>query len=145
MFERSNYSLDTYLPELSATLGEELLKPHKSYVTSILELRKVCDVKGLAHITGGGLPGNVRRILPEGCTAQIRKGTWEIPSVFPFLQQKGNVAEEEMARVFNMGIGMVIALAPDAVDAAAASLNGSGESVYRIGEVLAGEKGVRLV
>lgn len=145
VFERSNYSLDTYLPELSATLGEELLKPHKSYVTSILELRKVCDVKGLAHITGGGLPGNVRRILPEGCTAQIRKGTWDIPSVFPFLQQKGNVAEEEMARVFNMGIGMVIALAPDAVDAAVASLNGSGESVYRIGEVLAGEKGVRLV
>ncbi len=145
VFDRCNYGVDTYLPELSATLGEELLKPHKSYVASILALRKVCDVKGLAHITGGGLPGNVQRILPEGCIAQIRKGTWNMPPVFPFLQQKGGVAEEEMYRVFNMGIGMVIALAPDAVDAALASLNASGESVYQLGEVLAGGKGVRCV
>lgn len=145
VFDRGNYALDTYLPELSATLGEELLKPHKSYVTSILELRKVCDVKGLAHITGGGLPANVLRILPDGCTARIRKGTWDMPPIFPFLQQKGDVAAEEMYRVFNMGIGMVIALAPDAIDAAVASLNASGESVYPLGEVLAGEKEVQLV
>ena len=145
VFDRGNYALDTYFPELSTTLGEELLKPHKSYVTTILELRKVCDVKGLAHITGGGLPANVLRILPDGCTARIRKGTWDMPPIFPFLQQKGDVAEEEMYRVFNMGIGMVIALAPDAIDAAVASLNASGESVYPLGEVLAGEKEVRLV
>lgn len=145
VFDRGNYALDTYFSELSATLGEELLKPHKSYVTTILELRKVCDVKGLAHITGGGLPANVLRILPDGCTARIRKGTWDMPPIFPFLQQKGDVAEEEMYRVFNMGIGMVIALAPDAIDAAVASLNASGESVYPLGEVLAGEKEVRLV
>ena len=145
LFHRCAYDVDTYLPELSATVGEALLMTHKSYVKSILELRKVCKIKGLAHITGGGLPANVLRILPDGCVADIRKGTWEIPSIFPFLQAKGNVEEIEMYRVFNMGIGMVVVLAPDTVDAALESLNTSGESAFRVGEVVAGEKGVQGV
>ena len=145
VFDRCGYDVDTYLPELSATLGDALLATHKSYVKSILELREVCEIKGISHITGGGLPANVLRILPDGCVADIRKGTWEIPPIFPFLQEKGNVEEAEMYRVFNMGIGMVVILAPDAVDAALASLNASGESTYLIGEVVAGEKGVQGV
>ena len=145
LFDRCAYDVDTYLPELSATVGEALLMTHKSYVKSILELRKVCEIKGLAHITGGGLPANVLRILPDGCVADIRKGTWEIPSIFPFLQAKGHVEEIEMYRVFNMGIGMVVVLAPDTVDAALESLNASGESAFRVGEVVAGEKGVQGV
>lgn len=145
LFDRCNYSVDTHLPELSATVGEALLACHKSYVNSILSLRKVCDIKGLAHITGGGLPANVERILPDGCTAYIRNGTWEIPPIFPFLQEKGGVEASEMYRVFNMGIGMVVIVAPDAVDTALESLNASGESTYRIGEVIAGEKGVQGV
>ena len=145
VFDRCGYDVDSYLPELSAPVGDALLAPHKSYVKSILELREVCGIKGIAHITGGGLPANVLRILPDGCVADIRKGTWEIPPIFSFLQEKGRVEEAEMYRVFNMGIGMVVILAPDAVDAALASLNASGESTYLIGEVVAGEKGVQGV
>ena len=145
LFDRCGYDVDTYLPELSATVGEALLACHKSYVNSILSLRKVCDIKGLAHITGGGLPANVARILPDGCTAYIRNGTWEILPIFPFLQAKGDVEAAEMYRVFNMGVGMVVIVAPDAVDVALESLEASGESTYRIGEVIAGEKGVHGV
>ena len=145
LFDRCGYDVDTYLRELSATVGEALLATHKSYVKPILRLRKVCEIKGIAHITGGGLPANVLRILPDGCVADIRKGTWEIPPIFPFLQASGNVEEAEMYKVFNMGIGMVIVLAPDTVDAALASLNSSGESTFHIGEVVAGDKGVQGV
>ena len=145
VFDRSRYDVDTYVPELSATVGEALLTCHKSYVKAILELRKVCEIKGLAHITGGGLPANVLRILPEGCVADIWKGAWEIPPIFRFLQEKGSVETVEMYRVFNMGIGMVVVLAPDAVDTALKCLDASGESTYRIGEVVAGEKGVQGV
>ena len=145
LFDRCDYDVDTYLPELSATVGDALLACHKSYVNSILSLRKVCDIKGLAHITGGGLPANIARILPDGCTAYIRNGTWEILPIFSFLQAKGDVETAEMYSVFNMGIGMVVIVAPDAVDAALVSLEASGESTYRIGEVIAGEKGVQGV
>ncbi|MDE0012443.1 MAG: phosphoribosylformylglycinamidine cyclo-ligase [Candidatus Poribacteria bacterium] len=145
VFERCDYDVDTYLPELSETVGDALLASHKSYVKSMLALREVCEIKGLAHITGGGLPANVLRILPDECVAHIRKGTWEIPSIFSFLQAKGDVEEEEMYRVFNMGVGMVVVLSPDDVDAALSSLSASGESAYLIGEVVAGEKGVQVV
>lgn len=145
LFDRCDYSVDTYLPELSATVGEALLACHKSYVTSILSLRKVCDIKGLAHITGGGLAANVERILPDGCTVYLWNGTWEIPPIFPFLQEKGDVEASEMYRVFNMGIGMVVIVPPDAVDIALASLNASEESTYRIGEVIAGARRVKGV
>lgn len=145
VFERCDYDVDTYLPELSETVGDALLASHKSYVKSILALREVCEIKGLAHITGGGLPANVLRILPDECVAHIRKGTWEIPPIFSFLQAKGDVEEEEMYRVFNMGIGMVVVLSPDDVDAALSSLSASGEFTYLIGEVVAGERGVQVV
>ena len=111
LFDRCNYSVGTYLPDLSATVGDALLATHKSYVKSILSLRNVCDIKGIAHITGGGLPANVVRILPDGCVAHIQNGTWEMPSIFPFLQVKGDVEVPEMYKVFNMGIGMVVVVA----------------------------------
>lgn len=145
LFERCNYRVDTYLPELSEAVGDVLLASHKSYVQSVLALRGICEIKGLAHITGGGLPANVLRILPEGCVAHIRKGSWEIPSIFPFLQAKGDVEEGEMYSVFNMGVGMVVVLSPNNVEAALSSLSASGESTYLIGEVIAGEKGVQVV
>ncbi len=145
LFDECGYDVDAYLSELSATVGEALLATHKSYVKSILKLHKVCEIKGIAHITGGGLPANVLRILPDGCVADIRKGTWDIPPIFPFLQVSGNVEEAEMYRVFNMGIGMVVVLAPDTVDVALGSLKASGESTFYIGEVVAGEKEVHGV
>ena len=145
LFDRCGYDVDAYLPELSTTVGEALLVTHKSYVKSVLELRKVCEIKGLAHITGGGLPANVLRILPDRCVADIRKGTWAVPPIFLFLQASGNVETVEMYRVFNMGIGMVVVVAADSVDAALESLNASGESTFHIGEVVAGDKGVHGV
>ncbi len=144
LFERCKYDVGTYLPEISTTVGEELLKPHKSYVRSILNLREKCDVKGIAHITGGGLPGNIIRILPDGCQARIHKKSWEIPAIFNILQREGSVEAEEMYRVFNMGIGLVLVVAPDSVSIALDSLNASGESAFVLGEIVTGDKGVAL-
>ena len=144
LFERCNYDVNTYLPELSSTVGEELLKTHKSYVKSVLKLREVCEVKGIAHITGGGLPGNIERILPEECRAIIQKQSWDIPPIFTILQSEGAVTESEMYRVFNMGIGMVLVCNPDSAACALESLRSSDESAYLIGEIVSGKKGVEL-
>lgn len=144
LFERCNYDIDTYLPELSTTVGEELLKPHKSYVKSILQLRNVCDIKGIAHITGGGLPGNVERILPNNCLARINKQSWEIPPVFKMLQREGDVEEAEMCRVFNMGVGIVVIVSHDTVDTTLDLLSKSDDMPFVIGEVVSGNKGVEL-
>lgn len=144
LFDRCNYDVDTFLPEISSTVGEELLRTHKSYVKSILQLREVCEVKGIAHITGGGLPGNVKRILPDGCRARIQKQSWEVPPIFTILQREGDVEESEMYRVFNMGVGIVLVLTPDSVAAAIESLNASNESAFVLGEIVSGGKGVEL-
>lgn len=144
LFERCKYDVDTYLAEIATTVGEELLRPHKSYVQSILKLREVCEVNGLAHITGGGLPGNIERILPDGCQATINKQSWDVPSIFKLLQSEGSVEEEEMYRVFNMGIGMVLIIPPNSVSAALESLKASDESAFVLGEIVSGEKGVVL-
>ena len=139
------YNADDYISDFGMTVGEELLKNHKSYVRSILDLRKRCDIRGLAHITGGGLPGNLIRILPSNCRAEIRKDTWESPSIFTFLQEKGRVETEEMYRVFNMGIGLVLVISTDQVNTAVEALKECGESPSRIGEILDGETEVRIV
>ena len=115
-----------------------LMEPTRIYVKPVLKLLETVPVKGLAHITGGGITGNVPRMLPEGTRAAIRKGSWERPKLFEWLQHKGNVAEDEMHRVFNCGIGMVLALAPEHADTALAELRKAGETVYRIGTIEAG-------
>ena len=145
VFEVCGYEVDQYVPELDTTVGSELLAYHKSYVKSILALREHCDIKGMAHITGGGLSDNINRILPPNCCAAIRKGTWEIPPIFPFLQEKGDVDEAEMYHVFNMGVGMVLVLPPNQIDTAIALLQASGESPFLIGEITRGEKGVQII
>jgi phosphoribosylformylglycinamidine cyclo-ligase len=145
VFEVCGYEVDQYVPELGTTIGAELLAYHKSYVKSVLALREHCDIKGIAHITGGGLPDNIIRILPPNCCAEIQKGTWEIPPIFPFLQGQGGVDETEMYHVFNMGVGMVLILPPNQIDAAIAALRASGESPSLIGEVIPGEKCVRII
>ncbi len=145
VFEVCGYEVDRYIPELGTTIGSELLAYHKSYVKSVLALRERCDIKGIAHITGGGLSDNVIRILPPNCCAEVRKGTWEIPPVFPFLQEKGGVDEAEMYHVFNMGVGMVIVLPPSQIDTAIASLRELSESPSLIGEIIHGEKCVRII
>jgi phosphoribosylformylglycinamidine cyclo-ligase len=116
----------------------DLLEPTRIYVKPVLKLLESVPVKGLAHITGGGIVGNVPRVLPPGTNAVMRKGSWPRPPVFEWLQRTGNVAEDEMFRVFNCGIGMVLVVAQADADRAASLLRECGETVYRIGAI---EKG----
>jgi len=114
LFGETPSVLNTHYPELGRTLGEELLEPHRCYYHQLKPLLPI--IKGMAHITGGGLMGNVPRILPQGVVAQFHSEAWTIPSIFQLIQQRGNVDQNEMYRVFNMGIGMVIICSPDNVD-----------------------------
>src|SRR6266851_2614361 len=115
--------------------GVDLLEPTRIYVKPVLKLLESVPVKGLAHITGGGLIGNVPRILPEGTRAVIEKASWPRPTVFEWLQREGKVAEAEMQRVFNCGIGMAVVVAAGDADAAVRTLSGAGETVFRIGRI----------
>ena len=122
-------------------VAESLLEPTRIYVKSVLKLLESVPVKGLAHITGGGLTGNVPRILPSGLRAAIRKAAWPRPEVFQWLQRAGNVAEDEMHRVFNCGIGMVAVVAAGDAKRAMDDLRASGETVYEIGVIEKGPGG----
>ena len=122
-------------------LIDALMAPTRIYVKSLLPLLAERRIKGLAHITGGGLLENVPRVLPAGCHAVIDAAAWEQPRLMAFLQAQGNIEPEEMARTFNCGIGMAVVVAPDAADAVAAALAEAGETVFAIGSVTAGERG----
>jgi len=111
IFGEDKQALDTHYSELGRTLGEELLEPHRCYYNQLKPLLPV--IKGLAHITGGGLLDNVPRVLPEGIGARFNSREWATPPIFQLIQQRGNVERQEMYRVFNMGIGMVIICSPD--------------------------------
>jgi phosphoribosylformylglycinamidine cyclo-ligase len=117
------------------TLGEALLTPTRIYVKPLLALMRELQVKGLAHITGGGLLENVPRILPGGVVAEIDRSAWPHPPLFAWLQQTGSVADQEMLRVFNCGIGMVVVLAHADAERALAALRAAGETAYRIGHI----------
>ncbi len=114
IFGETRPALETHYPELGRTLGEELLEPHCCYYHQLKTLLPA--IKGIAHITGGGLIGNVPRILPEGMAAQFHRGRWTILPIFQLIRQRGNVDQDEMYRVFNMGIGMVLICSPDNAD-----------------------------
>jgi len=111
IFGESQAALNTFYPELGRTIGEELLEPHRSYYRQLKPLLPF--IKGMAHITGGGLIDNVPRVLPEGLTAQFHRQAWSVPPVFQLIQERGKVDHDEMYRVFNMGIGMAVICAPD--------------------------------
>jgi phosphoribosylformylglycinamidine cyclo-ligase len=125
-------------PWQGATLTENLLKPTRIYVKSLLKLCAACDVRALAHITGGGLPGNVARVLPRELDARIRPASWRRPEVFDWLQRAGRIAAGEMYRTFNCGIGMVVIVTREDSDRAASLLRQAGETVYEIGAVTSG-------
>ncbi len=111
-----HYRLDQVVPELGETLAEALLTVHRSYYHLIAPLLERGWIKGIAHVTGGGILGNVQRILPKGLSAEIRWGSWEIPPIFTLIQRLGAVSDEEMRRVFNLGIGMLLVVAPEHVE-----------------------------
>ena len=120
---------------LSSDLADSLMEPTRIYVKALLNLAATVPIKGLAHITGGGLVGNVPRILPNGTKATLRKASWPRPEIFKWLQHAGNVAEDEMFRVFNCGIGMVVVVSAADAQAAATLLKREGELVYQIGRI----------
>jgi len=138
------------LPEGAATdfedgpIGARLLTPTRIYVRSILTLLEVCPVRAIAHITGGGLPENVNRVLPNDLDAVIDPAGWPRPAVFEFLQTHGRVAEAELLRTFNCGIGMVVVVRPDDADIARRTLEAGGETVFDIGVVETGTRRVRF-
>jgi len=142
VLEAAGLGLDAEAPFAPGrSLGAALLEPTRIYVKPVLALHLAGLLKAAAHITGGGLPGNLPRVLPAGLTAVVDSGSWQVPPVFAFLAEAGNVAPEEMLRVFNCGIGMVLAVPPSdaAVGTATALLEAEGERVFRIGHIEAGE------
>lgn len=140
LFERGVLKTDSYLEGMGRSLGNILLEPTKIYVKTILELLEKAEIKGLAHITGGGLIENIPRVLPEGLAAQIDVDTFPKPEIFEFIQNIGLVDDEEMYRVFNMGIGMVIIASPEEADKIEAACKDLDEDIYRIGKIKSGEK-----
>ncbi len=141
-FDAAGLKIDSHVPELGKTVADELLTPTRIYVKNILALMGEFDIKGLAHITGGGITENLPRVFPDGCRARIRKGSWEIPPVFNFIREQGRVDEAEMLRDFNMGIGMIAVLGADEAESFAKKAAMLGEKTYVMGEIITGEKGV---
>jgi len=120
------------------TLAEELLEPSVIYAPAIVRLVEAVDVRAVAHVTGGGLAGNLERVLPGGADAVVRRSTWEVPRIFGEIQKLGDVADEEMQRVFNLGIGMVVVVPPDDLYRALDLLRAAGHRAAAIGEVIGG-------
>lgn len=145
LFEVAGYKPDTLIEELGCAAAEELLKPHRSYLGALEGLLDSGAIKGLAHITGGGLLENIPRILPKSAAVEIQLGSWPALPVYDLLARIGNVAEREMYRTFNMGIGMVIVASPEDAVSISAHLNERGEKHYRIGRVVEGAQVVSLV
>jgi phosphoribosylformylglycinamidine cyclo-ligase len=136
--ERAGLGWNDPAPFGGATLGEELLVPTRIYVRALRAALLVGGVRAAAHVTGGGLPENLPRVLPEGCGARIDLGAWPLPPVFAWLAEAGRLEEAELLRTFNAGIGMVVVAAPEAAERVAGAMADEGETVFRIGTVTAG-------
>ena len=145
VFEMTKESLDTYYDELGMTLGEALIAPTRIYVKALKAIKDAgVTVKACSHITGGGFYENIPRMLPDGMHAVVRKDSYEVPAIFKLLQKTGNIAEEMMYNTYNMGLGMIVAVSPDKVEAAMEAIKSAGDTPYVVGEIKAGEKGVTL-
>jgi phosphoribosylformylglycinamidine cyclo-ligase len=137
LFERHRLHVDDEIPELGGPLGEELLKPTRIYVETVLNLLRDFPLSGICHVTGGGLTDNLPRILPKSCQAVIKKQSWPVPPIFHLLRDRGNISEDEMLRTFNNGIGLVLVVAEDHEAEVMLRLQGLNEQGYIIGEVVA--------
>ncbi len=144
VFDVEHADLNKYYEELGTTLGEALLTPTKIYVKPTLAAIAAAKVKGISHITGGGFYENIPRSIPAGLTARIRKSDVRIPAIFSLIQKTGDIPERDMFNTFNMGVGMVIIVSPDTVDAALTALKAEGCEGYVLGEIVKGEGGVEL-
>lgn len=139
-FEVGGYSVDSHIDELGTTVGEALLATHQSFLPQIGALLDSGVIKGLAHITGGGFLENIPRILPEGVSVEVKRGTWPEPPIFGIMQRLGNVSDQEMFRTFNMGIGMILVCSPEDQ----ALLSNAIDQSIKIGSITAGAGSVDL-
>lgn len=145
IFKMDKETLNTYHEELGKTLGEALLAPTRIYVKALKNVKEAgVRVKACSHITGGGFYENIPRMLPDGVRAVVKKDSYEVPPIFKMLQTDGEVEEDMMYNTFNMGIGLVLAVAPEDVDTTMEAIKAAGETPYVIGNIEAGEKGVTL-
>ncbi len=137
-------NLKEYVEKLGCTLGEELLKPTKIYVKTILDLIEKFEIKGISHITGGGFIENIPRMIPEGLRVKIQKGTWPVLPIFDLLRDLGNMADKDIFNTFNMGIGMILAVDAQKAEEIITYLDSQGEKAYLIGSIAEGEAGVDI-
>ena len=142
-FDIKKMNIDTHIPELGVELGEELIRPTRIYVKAFMALRDNLEIKGMAHITGGGIPGNLPRILPKGIRADIKIGSWPVPPIFELIEKIGNIADDEMKKTFNMGIGYIMVVSEKASGNAISLLNKAGFRAFIMGNTKKGGKGVR--
>ena len=134
-FEVLKLKLDENIPELGKSIGEELLTPTKIYAATITGLLKDLPIHGIAHITGGGISENLVRIVPQACSILIRDESWDIPPIFSFLQQAGNISGKEMVRTFNMGLGMIVVVPDHAALDVVQRIEAMKERAFVIGEI----------
>ena len=139
--ERHGFQVSEDFPELGGPLGDELLKPTRIYVETVLNLLRDFPLSGICHITGGGLTDNLPRILPKTCRAVIQRQSWPVPPIFHLLRALGNIPEEEMLRTFNNGIGLTLVVAEDQVSDILLRLQGLNEQAFIIGEITARKDG----
>ena len=140
VFDHMKLDVGSHVPELRRTVGDALLEPHRSYLPCIRPLLDGGRIKGMAHITGGGITDNLPRVLPHGTAAVVDTRTWEVPALFKWLQSSGNVPQEDMLRTFNMGIGLIVVTAPENAEALIGELAARGGRDARvIGEIVPGE------
>jgi phosphoribosylformylglycinamidine cyclo-ligase len=142
-FELEKWPVDKYVEEFGRTLGEELLEPHRNYFPVLKELIVSDDLSGMAHITGGGITENLNRVLPPDLSAEVERGSWEIPAIFRVIHERGGVATEEMYRTLNLGIGMVLLVKKGRLSRVEEFLQRQSERYYIVGEVVEGTGDVR--
>jgi phosphoribosylformylglycinamidine cyclo-ligase len=142
VFERMGLGIDDRLAELDRSVADVLLDVHRSYARSVRPV--LAHLHGMAHITGGGIPGNLVRILPTGCEAVVDPGSWELPPLFTTLQRAGGISTEEMRDVFNLGVGLIAVLPPQSVPAAQAAAAADGVATWTMGEIRPGPQAVRF-
>lgn len=138
-------NIKEYVEKLGCTLGEELIKPTRIYVKAVLDLISKYEIKGISHITGGGFIENIPRMVPDGLRVKIEKGTWPVLPIFELLRDLGNMKDQDIFNTFNMGIGLVMAVAEDKANEVVAYLKSVGEAAYIIGSITEGEAGVDIL
>lgn len=138
LFEVGGYQVDSKVEGLSGTVGEALAVPHRSYLHSLIDLVDAKKIQGMVHITGSGFQGNIPRVLPKGVDVVIDRSAWQVPKIYQLIQECGQVEKNEMYSTFNMGIGMLLIIDPAEEASIKAHLAAKGETVYDVGEVVAG-------